>query len=116
LGDIDVVAWSDTRPDIWLIECKRLQPTRTVGEIADRLVQFRGESGDLLGKHLARVAWVRNNPTALRQVIRANDLANRNIEDALVTNGRVPMQYMTDLPLPADRIVSIDQLVERIGR
>lgn len=59
-GDIDVLAWSEETGRVMIIECKDLQPRKTVGEVAVQLSDFRGEEnshgkGDDLKKHLDRM-------------------------------------------------------------
>ena len=110
LGDVDVLAWRPDAPVLWLIECKRLQPTRTISEIVERLRQFRGESNDLLAKHMRRVDWVREHMDAVRTKLRLPDNVGV-VHPILVTSTRMPMQYATGLPLPQAHIVSVDDLL-----
>ena len=102
LGDVDVLAWKPSG-EIQIMECKRLQSARTIGEAADICGRFRGEAKDELAKHLRRVEWIRANPTGLRHVVgfvpKPIDIDHR-----LVTNVPVPMTYLTSLPIPADKI------------
>lgn len=109
LGDVDVMAWRADRDVLWLVECKRLQPTRTVTEIVERLRQFRGESGDALGRHLARTAWVRRHWDAVRQALRLPETV-RVAEPLLVTSARMPMRYAAGLAIPSDQIVFAEDL------
>jgi len=114
LGDLDVVAWRPGRPHVWLIECKRLLPARTVGEIVDRLNQFRGESGDELAKHLRRVEWVKEN--AVRTLAALGLPSDARFTPILATNIAVPMQFVSDTPLPPSQIATLDQLPELLDR
>ena len=102
LGDVDVLAWK-ANGEIQIIECKRLQFARTVGEAADICGRFQGEAKDELAKHLRRIEWIKANPTRLQHIVgfvpKPNDIDHR-----LVTNVPVPMTYLTSLPMPADKI------------
>lgn len=109
LGDIDVVAWRSDDPRLVLVECKRLQPARTIGEIVDLLLEFRGATGDRLDRHLRRTQWVRENAHAVRTTLgipaRCND-----VMALLIANRDVPMSYAQGLALPADQIRSLNSL------
>ena len=109
LGDIDVLAWKKGDDRLLLIECKRLQPARTIGEIAELLRQFRGESSDRLGRHLHRTDWVSKNLDLLATALGAPTSA-RSVTPLLVTNRDVPMRFRNDLPLPSESILSFDRL------
>ncbi len=115
LGDLDVVAWRDGDDRVLLIECKRLQPARTVGEIADLLREFKGEGKDRLGRHMDRVAWVGAQIAALSSRL-GFVAAGRHVVPALVTNRQVPMAYKAGLPLSPDQIIPLASLATRIER
>lgn len=102
LGDIDVLAWKPSG-EICIVECKRLQLARTVGEVAEVCRRFRGEAKDELDKHLRRVDWIKTNPVALQHIVgfRANPCL---IDDRLVTNTDVPMTYISSLPIDAGKV------------
>jgi hypothetical protein len=114
LGDLDVVAWRTDDPRLLLIECKRLQPARTIGEISELLKQFRGEAGDRLGRHVRRRNWIRDHLNALARVIEVPRYAS-TIRPLLVTNRDVPMRFRSDLPLSPDQIFPLRMLAERLG-
>jgi hypothetical protein len=114
LGDLDVVAWRAKDERLLLIECKRLQPARTIGEIGELLKNFRGEAGDRLGKHLARCAWVAENPDLIGRALGVLPSACV-VDPYLVTNRDVPMRYLAELVLAPDRIVPLDALAARLG-
>jgi hypothetical protein len=115
LGDIDVLAWRPDDQVLWLIECKRLQPTRTISEIVERLRQFRGESNDLLAKHMRRVQWVRGHLDAVRAKLELPDGVGV-VHPILVTNTRMPMQYAQGLPLSPEHVVSEEHLLPLLER
>ena len=59
LGDLDILAWHRDRPDILMVECKNLIPSRNLAEIIGALREFSGNTKDgkrdSLTKHLRRV-------------------------------------------------------------
>ena len=114
-GDVDVLAWKAGDARILVVECKRLQPARALGEIVERLNEFRGESLDRLGRHLRRAAWVRDNLGLVRKRIKAPS-GTVDVVPLLVTNIGVPMQFTADLALPPSHIMSLDSLRERLGQ
>lgn len=113
LGDIDVLAWRQDGLGLIAIECKRLKPARTVGEIGEQLSKFKGEALDRLARHTKRLHWLNANSDSVRLQlgIPKSDLL---FEGLLVTNVIVPMQYVKDLPLPPDKIVPIGKLEELV--
>lgn len=114
LGDLDVVAWRDGQSQVCLIECKRLQPAKTIGEIIEVLNQFRGEARDHLGRHMSRCAWVSEHAEALLRLIDATTVAPE-FRPLLVTNRDVPMRFRTDLPLPTDSIIPLADVPRRLA-
>jgi hypothetical protein len=112
LGDLDVVAWRADSPRVLLVECKRLQPAGTIGEVVELLTQFRGEAKDRLGRHLRRCGWVREHREALLVIGVPNHATE--VHEMLVTNRDVPMTFRTDLPLKPEQIVPFRMLRERI--
>lgn len=105
-GDVDVLAWNATGA-MFAIECKWLQPARTVGEVAEVLAKFAGEEKDRLARHLARITWLRSNPVGLRKVAGYSVQATPAISSLLVTDADVPMMYAKDLPIPTSEIVPL---------
>ncbi len=113
LGDLDGVAWHPEDPRLLLVECKRLQQARGIGEIVERLNQFRGETLDRLGRHLRRVDWVEKNLALVRKRLRLPKETDK-VTSLLVTNAEVPMQYKQDLALPPEQVVPVRLLPERL--
>jgi hypothetical protein len=110
LGDLDVVAWRHGDPRLLCIECKRLRPARTVAEMLEILSQFRGNAKDRLGRHVNRIAWIRDHLGNLGHGLRA-ELSDRRVTPLLITNAVVPMQFVADLPLGSESIVTVDKFV-----
>ena len=97
-----MLAWKPSG-EICIIECKRLQLARTVGEVAEVCRRFRGEAKDELAKHLRRVEWIKANRAGLQPIVgfRPNP---RRIDDRLVTNEDVPMTYTSSLPIESWKV------------
>lgn len=110
MGDVDVLTW---HPDgrVLIIECKRLQPARTVGEVADVLQKFAGEEKDKLARHLTRLAWLQASPSGLPRALGLDRTAKiSTVQGRLVTNTDVLMMYAKDLPIPMSEILPIRAL------
>ena len=102
LGDIDVLAWK-SNGEALIVECKRLRLARTVAEISEICRRFRGEAKDELFKHMRRVNWIETNPSSLNTIIGFPVNPNR-IDQRLITNVQVPMRFLSNLPIPNDKI------------
>lgn len=98
LGDIDVLAWNSKTGGVLLMECKDLKFSKTLGEIAEQLLDFRGElrdgyPDDLL-KHLTRVEALRAQPEKLAGYIGLRSITNA--EAHIIFRHPVPMQFAWD--------------------
>lgn len=116
LGDIDVLAWDRVSGNVLAIECKRLLPAITVREVIQRLEDFRGnrEEKDSLGRHLRRVDWLKKNLNLLAKYTRI-PAVNIRLTPMLVTSETVPMQFFTEMNLPASHVVPYDELGNHIA-
>lgn len=110
LGDIDVLAWNAQSQCVKIIECKKLRFARTIYEIAEICDRFKGNSKDELAKHLARIDWLLNDLDSLKVIVGFTP-EPKNVEDYLVTNIRVPIMYLEDLPISQNKIKIIDDLI-----
>jgi Holliday junction resolvase len=113
LGDVDVVAWHPGDPRLLLIECKRLQTARGLGEIVERLNQFRGDSKDRLGRHLRRHEWIQANLASVVHHLSIRSGIDRTVP-VLVVNADVPMQFQQGLPLRPEHILPLHRVAERL--
>jgi hypothetical protein len=104
MGDVDVFAWDPIDDCVFIIECKRLQFARTIGEIGEQLRKFRGEARDELTKHLVRSQWRLDHLDCVRQCIHLS-YQDLTMLPLMVTNTLVPMQFVDGLPLANSRIV-----------
>lgn len=108
-GDIDVFAWNQNNKVVWLIECKRLILAKTIGEICEQMEKFRGESHDLLQKHINRINWIRRNTNKLKGVTNQNHRKG-SIKNLIVTNTIVPMMYKSNLNIEPEKFVQFSKL------
>ena len=108
-GDIDVLAWSSDKNVILAIECKRLKPAKTIGEIGEQLREFHGIDRDRLHKHLERVNWLQNNSNLLKKFIGINEGEIR-IFPMLVANYLLPIKFRDNLPMPNELVIQIEDI------
>jgi hypothetical protein len=71
-GDVDALAWDPKSGRVLAIECKDLHFHKTLGEVAEQLSDFRGETRsdgkrDLLRKHLDRIVTMESHKSAIRK-------------------------------------------------
>ena len=97
LGDIDVLAWDPVSGVVHAIECKRLQPARTVGEIGERLAEYGtlsspGDNMTPIEKHFNRLNFLSTNLTALSEFTKIPE-ETIDLRSALVTDCLMPMQF-----------------------
>src|SRR6266542_3492684 len=108
-GDLDTLGWNIDGSVFYALECKRLRFARTVSEVGEQLREFRGEEMDRLARHLRRGEWLKQNTATLRRISKTNS-STVKIIPGLVTSTVVPMQFVSGLPLQADRIVALSRL------
>lgn len=95
-GDIDVLAWNAQSGRVLAIECKDLQYHKTIGEVAEQLSDFRGETRkdgkpDHLKRHLDRLEVLKAEKETVAS--RLGITASIQIEGHLVFKNFVPMQF-----------------------
>lgn len=108
-GDVDVLAWKASGY-VFAVECKWLQPAKTVGEVAEVLTKFAGEEKDRLARHLARIEWLRENPHGLTRATKIEAVGQIKIHSLLVTDADVPMMYVENLPIPTSEVIAAHRL------
>lgn len=114
-GDVDVLAWDRTSGQVYAIECKRLLADKTVGEIAERLVEFARDQLEKSGKRgpakkpLDRIATLRGR---LGSVATATGIATDRLQlrSCLVTSALVPMQFQRSVATYFDIVANYDSL------
>jgi hypothetical protein len=98
-GDIDVLAWKPATGQVFVMECKSLQFHKTLGEVAEQLSDFRGESGsdgkpDHLKRHLERLRVLDSHAPQISKSLRLQ--APIQMTGHLVFKNPVPMQFAWD--------------------
>ena len=112
-GDVDALAWDPKSGRVLAIECKDLHFHKTLGEVAEQLSDFRGETKsdgkrDLLRKHLDRILTMESHKSAIRKRPALEE--DPQIEAYVVFKNPVPMQFSwpettpTVKPLPASHL------------
>jgi hypothetical protein len=114
MGEIDVLAWSEERQRVLIVECKDLMQAKMEAEIVEQLNNFRGSSGDELDVHLKRMKWLRENRIALQKFLRLSEAPH--LADLLVTSRPVPMQYTKQMPSQAPRVFDLDSIDEALSK
>lgn len=118
-GDVDTLAWNPATGDVFVIECKRLLADKTVGEIAERLVEFSPNHVERNGRrgptrrHLDRVAILRNRLPQLATATGITEGAIR-IRSYLLTSALVPMQFQRQAATYFDMVCDFDGLKDQL--
>jgi hypothetical protein len=95
-GDVDALAWNPKSGRVLAIECKDLHFHKTLGEVAEQLSDFRGETRpdgkrDLLRKHLDRIITMEAHKSAIRKKLSLEK--DPQIEAYVVFKNPVPMEF-----------------------
>lgn len=103
LGDIDVLAFSQDRLHVWVIEAKDIKLCRTLAETARRLSEYRGvpkhdNKPDNLMRHLKRAAHIRVHVEALTR--RYKLPAVPVVHGLVVVDSPQPMAFVETNPSP----------------
>ena len=98
-GDVDVLAWNSSKRRVIMVECKDLQYHKTLGEIAEQLSDFKGETNDdgkpdLLKKHIERIELAQQHEDRVSKFVKMP--LPLSIEGLLVFKNPVPMQFAWD--------------------
>jgi hypothetical protein len=112
-GDVDVLAWKDRSPIVYVVECKHLRTAASVRDVVDRLDEYRGERNDSLGKHLRRLNWLRSNPAAL-SALTSIPTDTIQIRGLLVTDDLVPMQFFSGSSISPEDVCPFSELAESL--
>lgn len=96
LGDIDVLVVAG-RKRVWVCEAKDLKMCRTLGEVASRLSEYRGQimkngKPDKLLRHLKRVEYLRTNASQLAKRLGLD--SEPTVHGILIVNSPQPMQQL----------------------
>ena len=97
-GDVDVLAWDVANGAVYVMECKRLLVDRTVGDVAERLMEYapdyhypNGKRGPTR-KHLDRFSIIQANLGILSKLV-GIAMEDIQLKSCLVTSELVPMQF-----------------------
>jgi hypothetical protein len=115
LGDIDVLAISQNRKVVWIIEAKDLKLCRTLGETCRRLGEYRGVSDargrpDALLRHLRRVSYMRTNADKLAAVLNISSVSK--ICGLIVVNSHQPMNQLRGEFRADAHVISLEDIAE----
>jgi hypothetical protein len=112
-GDVDALAWDPKSGRVLAIECKDLHFHKTLGEIAEQLSDFRGETRsngkrDLLRKHLDRIVTMESHKSAIRKRLALEE--DPQIEAYIVFKNPVPMEFSWPETMPTVKPLLASQL------
>lgn len=112
-GDVDALAWDPKSGRVLAIECKDLHFHKTLGEIAEQLSDFRGDTRpdgkrDLLRKHLDRIVVMESHKSAIRKRLALEE--DPQIEAYVVFKNPVPMEFSWPETIPATKPLLANQL------
>jgi len=114
-GDVDVLAWREGGETIYAIECKDLFFAKTSKEIAEQLLEFKGEmrngKPDRLKKHMDRVEILLKNKTDLLKFCGISNI-DIKISIYVLFSNPVPMLYDSSTPKGV-KLASIQEVIER---
>jgi len=113
LGDIDVLAWHPLNYVLLVVECKRLKPAKTTGEVGEQLHVFQGKKGDRLERHLNRYEWIKAHVKSLERRLGISCDSTR-IAPLVVTNVRVPMRFRQKLHVNPRFFIRHDHLASEL--
>lgn len=113
LGDIDVLAFSQDRLHVWVIEAKDIRLCRTLAETARRLSEYRGvlrhdNKPDNLMRHLRRAAHIREHAEALARRYKLPTVPV--VHGLVVVDSPQPMAFVETNPSPDATFVRLKDI------
>ena len=113
-GDIDVIAWRNGEKSIYVIECKDLFYAKTSKEIAEQLLEFKGEDRDgkpdRLKKHLLRIDVLSKHKDRLLKFCKLNS-EEVDIVPYVIFSNPVPVLYDTSPGKKGVRFGCLDDIL-----
>jgi hypothetical protein len=111
-GDIDVLVVAG-RKRVWVCEAKDLKMCRTLGEVASRLSEYRGQimkngKPDKLLRHLKRVEYLRTNASHLAKRLSLD--SEPTVHGILIVNSPQPMQQLVGEYSQDTTVVMLDRI------
>jgi hypothetical protein len=114
-GDVDVIAWKPNSPSVILVECKDLLFAKTYKEIAEQLLEFKGElrnnKPDSLMKHLDRIEILNSHNAKLSHFLGTSDV---KIDGCIVFSRNAPAIY-NEASSEQITMISIEEISEFFG-
>ncbi len=108
LGDIDVLAGSDSSTVLWAVECKSLNGSLSSAEVAREMSDhFRANGKSSVAKHAERVAWLQERRVAAGALLGLSEGVDREVRGLVVTGREVIAPFIDEIPF---EIVSVKQL------
>jgi hypothetical protein len=96
IGDVDVLCWSHSYREVWLLECKRLAP----GLNAHVSARERDVLTRCVEHHCERLAWVRSRGERLAREVGDADAQHWAVNAAIVLDRPLMGAYVTPFALP----------------
>jgi hypothetical protein len=109
LGDIDVLAFNETRNLIYIIECKKLERAMTPKDMGQQIKRFLKGNDRWLSRHIARYKWIVDNKDSVIKNLKIGT-PDTKIVPILLVNDIIPMQFMNTLDYPTENIITMSDL------
>lgn len=109
IGDIDVLAWSPERREVWLLDAKRLNPGVQPGPMLKEAPTFE----KYIERHEERLQWVRNHLPELAQQIKVETVDGWEIRAALVLDRPLAGAHLGQLSLPIWTLWSLPRQLDQ---
>lgn len=103
LGDIDVLVADRATKQLWVIECKNLNPARTPWELYHEWLDLTADKArkpSIIRRHSRRTEWVAANLETILTELEINDPNRWQIRPAIVTSHPLPGTYLESLSIP----------------
>lgn len=112
IGDVDVLAWSLARREVWLLDAKRLNPGVEPGPML--------REGDAFEKHAKsheeRLQWVRDHLPELADEIGVETVEGWTIQAALVLDRPLTGAHMSKISMPIWTLWSLPRELSADGK
>jgi hypothetical protein len=109
LGDIDVLAFNETKNIIYIIECKKLERAMTPKDMGQQIKRFLKGNDRWLSRHIARYKWIIDNKDSVIKKLKIGT-PDTKIVPILLVNDIIPMQFMNTLDYPTENIITMSDL------
>jgi hypothetical protein len=96
IGDVDVLAWSEERREVWLLDAKRLSPGFAPGPMVREAESFE----EHVGKHEERLRWVLEHLPELATELGVESVSGWEVRAALVLDRPLAGAHLRQLSMP----------------